>query len=172
RICRTGKSMSSRRTSSGPIRICRRRRRRQRSELSRNIMRTLLVALAAGLGALIPATADACGACVEDKVAATYDHAVIDRAIASHRQVVFVAIEGPANPTKVVAQITAAAPKVRGVQPGSLRTSTSPPAFSFVLDNGQDPRAAVATLRRNVTGQETQFVAIRLVRDGLLRELD
>jgi hypothetical protein len=135
-------------------------------------MRTLLIALLAGLGSLIPATAGACGACIEDKVAATYDHAVIDRAIASHRQVVFVAIEGPLSPEKVVAQIAAAAPKVRGVQSGSLRTSTSPPAFSFVLDTGQDPRAAVATFRKSVTGQETQLVAIRLVRDGVLRELD
>jgi hypothetical protein len=135
-------------------------------------MKSLFVALVASLGYLIPAAAGACGACIEDKVAATYDYAVIDRAIASHRQVVFVAIEGPANPEKVVAQVAAAAPRVRGVQPGSLRTSTSPPAFSFVLDSGQDPRAAVSIFRKSVTGQETQLVAIRLVRDGVLRELD
>jgi len=135
-------------------------------------VRTLLVALAAGSWLLISATAGACGACIEDKVAATYDHAVIDRAIASQRQVVFVAIEGPSNAEKVIAQIVAAAPKVRGVQPGSVRTSTAPPAFSFVLERGQDPRAAVSAFRKGVTGQETQLVAIRLVRDGVLRELD
>ena len=135
-------------------------------------MRTLLIALAASLGSLLSPAAGACGACIEDKVAATYDQAVIDRAIASHRQVVFVAIEGPSSPQKVVAQITAAAPKVRGVQSSSLRTSTSPPAFSFVLDSGQDPRAAIASFRKNVSGQETQLVALRLVRDGVLRELD
>ena len=107
-------------------------------------MRPLLIAIAAALGALAPGVW-ACGACIEDKVAATYDQAVIDRAVAS---------------------------KVRGVQVGSLRTSTSPPAFSFVLDSGQDPRAAVSTFRKGVTGQETQLVAIRVVRHGVLRELD
>jgi len=135
-------------------------------------MKPLLIAVAAALGALAPTAGSACGACIEDKIAATYDHAVIDRAAASHRQVVFVAIEGPVSASKVVAQITAAAPKVRGVQPGSLRTSTWPPAFSFALDSGQDPRAAVSTFRKGVTGQETQLVAIRIVRDGVLRELD
>jgi hypothetical protein len=125
-----------------------------------------------GTIALLPAVALACGACIEDKIAATYDHAIIDRAVASHRQVVFVAIEGPVSASKVVAQITAIAPKVRGVQVGSLRTSTSPPAFSFVLDSGQDPRATVSTFRKSVTGREAQLVAIRVVRDGVLREPD
>ena len=134
-------------------------------------MRPLLIAIAAALGALAPGVW-ACGACIEDKVAATYDQAVIDRAVASHRQVVFVAIEGPVSASKVVAQVPAVASKVRGVQVGSLRTSTSPPAFSFVLDSGQDPRAAVSTFRKGVTGQETQLVAIRVVRHGVLRELD
>jgi len=41
-----------------------------------------------------------------------------------------------------------------------------------VLDSGQDPRAAVSTFRKGVTGQETQLVAIRVVRHGVLRELD
>jgi hypothetical protein len=135
-------------------------------------MRFLLIAIVAALGALSPAAGWGCGACIEDKVAATYDQAVIDRAVASHRQVVFVAIEGSVSASKVVAQISAAALKVRGVQPGSLRTSTTPPAFSFVLDGGHDPRAAVSTFRKGVTGQETQLVAIRVVRDGVLRELD
>jgi hypothetical protein len=135
-------------------------------------MKCPVVALVASLGFLLSATAGACGVCIEDKIAATYDHALIDRAIASHSQVVFVAIEGPMSPEKVVAQITTAAPKVRGVQRGSLRTSTAPPAFSFVLDGGQDPRAAVSTFRKGVSGQETQLVAIRLVRDGVLRDPD
>src|SRR5215470_13558454 len=66
----------------------------------RTVMKSV-VTLVASLGFLLPATASACGACIEDKIAATYDHALIDRAIASHRQVVFVAIEGPLSPEKV-----------------------------------------------------------------------
>jgi hypothetical protein len=140
--------------------------------MNATIMKSLVVALVASLGSLISATAGACGACIEDKIAATYDHALIDRAIASHRQVVFVAIEGPLSPEKVVAQITTAAPTVRGVQRGSLRTSTAPPAFSFVLDEGQDARTAISAFRKGVSGPETQLVAIRLVRDGVLRDPD
>ena len=36
-----------------------------------------------------PMTAIACGACVEDRVAATYDHAVMTQAVARHHVLVF-----------------------------------------------------------------------------------
>ena len=45
-------------------------------------MKPRWIAIAAALAAAAPATALACGACDEDKIAATYDHAVIDAAIA------------------------------------------------------------------------------------------
>ena len=81
------------------------------------------VAIAAARAATAPALGLACGACDEDKVAATYDHAVIDAAIARHRQVVFVAIDGPVDPQRIGTRLAAAAAKVSGIQPGTLRTS-------------------------------------------------
>ena len=136
------------------------------------MMKSLAIVITAGFGALVPGASLACGACIEDKVAATYDHAVIERAIATHRQVVFVAIDGPVSASRVIARIVAAAPRVRGVQPASLRTSTSPLAYSFVLEAGADPRAAIASFRERVGDGNARLVAVRIMRDGALHEPD
>ena len=125
------------------------------------------VAIAAALAATAPAPGLACGACDEDKVAATYDHAVIDAAIARHRQVVFVAIDGPVDPQRIGTRLAAAAAKVSGIQPGTLRTSLAPPAFSFVLDATQTPQAAVARLRRSVGDATARLTVVRIMRDGV-----
>jgi hypothetical protein len=135
-------------------------------------MKTHRLVIAAALGVIVPAASWGCGACIEDKVAATYDHALIERAIATHRQVVFVAIDGPVNASRVIAQIVAAAPRVPGVQRASLRSSTSPPAYSFVLDAGVDPRAAIASFRARVDDPKVSLVAVRIMRDGTLHEPD
>lgn len=128
------------------------------------------IAIAAVLAATAPATGMACGACDEDKIAATYDHAVIDAAIARHRQVVFVAIDGPVDAQRIGTRLAAAAPKVRGVQAGTLRASLAPPAFSFVLDTTQTPQAAVAGFRKAVGDSTLRLTVVRIMRDGVLRQ--
>jgi hypothetical protein len=128
------------------------------------------MAIAALLAATAPATGMACGACDEDKIAATYDHAVIDAAIARHRQVVFVAIDGPVDAQLIGTRLTAAAAKVRGVQAGTLRTSQAPPAFSFVLDTTQTPHAAVAEFRKAVGDSSARLTVLRIIRDGVLQQ--
>jgi hypothetical protein len=40
----------------------------------------------------------ACGYCVEDKIAAVYDHAAVSRALEAHQTVVFFAIDGTLHP--------------------------------------------------------------------------
>jgi len=70
------------------------------------------IALAGALVAIAPAASLACGACDEDKIAATYDHAVIDSAVARHRQVVFVAIDGPVDAKRIGARLAADFPEV------------------------------------------------------------
>jgi len=125
------------------------------------------IAIAAALAATAPATGLACGACDEDKIAATYDHAVIDAAIARHRQAVFVAIDGPVDAQRIAARLTAAAAKVHGVQAGTLRASLAPPAFSFVLDTTQTPQAAVAGFRKAVGDSGTRLTVVRIMRDGV-----
>jgi hypothetical protein len=125
--------------------------------------------LVAALGAAsVSSMIWACGACDEDKVAATYDHAVVDRAMASHYQVVFVAIDGPVSAAKTNQRVVAAALKVRGVVPGSVRTSLAPPAFSFALDKRQEPAAAMADFGKAIGYRSAHLILVRVMRDGVL----
>lgn len=126
--------------------------------------RVLIVAVA--LAALDIGPAAACGACVEDAVAATYDHAVIGAAMAKHQQVVFVVIDGPVRREKIVARVVAAASKVQGVQVRSVRASASPVAFSFALDRAHDAHVAVAEFRKGLGDSSARLSLIRIMRDG------
>src|SRR5207237_7683291 len=70
-------------------RRCHRTRRypvRRRARASRNdvdeIKMTKLSILVMSLAAMMPAFALGCGVCIDDKVAATYDHAIVTRAAA------------------------------------------------------------------------------------------
>ena len=130
--------------------------------------RGLLIATVITTG--MPTAVHACGACVEDKVAATYDHAVINAAIAKRQQVVFVAVDAAVDVTKIGARIAAAAPKVHGVVAGTLRTSATPPAFSFALDAAQTPELAVASFRKAVGDPSTRLTLVRIMRNGSLIE--
>lgn len=112
-------------------------------------------------------TALGCGACVEDKVAVTYDHAVVHAAIDSHRQVVFVALDGR-DAARAGARIVAAAATVKGVQRGSVRYAASPPAFSFALARSAAPDKAIAAFRTALTGMDLRMTMIRLMREGAL----
>ena len=100
---------------------------------------------AAVLLAVAPA-AWACGVCIEDKVAATYDHEVVLRAAAKGKVMVFCEVAGPLDGR----QVRRAARKVRGLDPTSLRTSLQPAAVSFALDAKQSPQAAVSALQRDI----------------------
>jgi len=124
------------------------------------------IALAASLLATMPAPGLACGVCDEDKIAATYDHAVIETALARHRQVVFVAIAGPVDVQRIGARIASAAAKVHGVGTGTLRTSTSPAAFSFALDTTQTAAAAVTAFRDAIGDPAARLTIVRVMRDG------
>jgi uncharacterized protein (DUF2236 family) len=128
----------------------------------------ILISVAAMIAAASSPASLACGACDEDKVAATYDHAVVERAMTTHRQVIFVAIDGPVNAAQINRRVAAAAFKVRGVATGTLRTSLSPTAFSFVLDGKQSPEVAVSDFQKAVGDRDIRLTLVRVVRDGVL----
>jgi hypothetical protein len=128
----------------------------------------ILIATVTVIG--LPIATLACGACVEDRIAATYDYATINAAIAKHQQVVFVAVDGPISAKLIDTRIVAAASKVRGVQTGTLRTSLSPQAFSFVLDPEYEPKVAVAGFRKAVRDASVRLTLLRVVRDDALLE--
>ena len=84
---------------------------------------------------LAPAAALACGVCVEDKVAAAYDHAVVVRSLERKHEVVFLAIEGEiAASPKLSREIQAALESAAGVDRGSARVSLSSASVSFAYD--------------------------------------
>jgi hypothetical protein len=127
-------------------------------------MRSLFVLVVFILSATFSAASLACGVCIEDKVAATYEHAVVMKAGTLHHLVVFGEIEGAVDMNVVTASLPAAAKRVHGIDRGTLRTSQSPPAFSFALDpTAQTPSAAVADLQKRLRMQGVKLSVLRVM---------
>jgi hypothetical protein len=111
---------------------------------------TLLVAVS---------SAQACGVCVEDKVAATYDHAVVQQAAAKGRVMVFCEVNGGFDGRR----IRNAARAVRGLDMSSLRLSGQPAALSFAVDaTQQSPQAAVRAMQLAAPAG-TRLTIVRLI---------
>jgi hypothetical protein len=79
--------------------------------------------------AFVWGSAQACGYCVEDKIAAVYDHHVVSQALAARHPVVFMHVEGPAT-RQALEQAAAAA----GADRGSVRVSADRLTVSFAFD--------------------------------------
>jgi hypothetical protein len=94
------------------------------------------------LGATLPV--QACGACAEDKIASTYDHASVRQALARGHVIVYC----EPSPGTDVQRVRQAAAGARGVDARSVRVSAQPLALSFVLDpKQQSPQAAVLAVQ-------------------------
>jgi hypothetical protein len=120
---------------------------------------------AAFAAAAIPVTALSCGVCAEDKIAATYDHAIVTRAATQGRIVVFAALDGPAEASVLAAAAARAARHVGAIDASTVRVAASPSALAFVLDPRRaTPAAALASVERNAR--------VRGMRVTLLRVLD
>ena len=98
----------------------------------------------------------ACGYCVEDKIAATYDHAVVTRALAKHHHVVFFHVEGalPAGePGKRL--LERAASGTLGVDAGTVRVSEDNLTLSFAFDPVHAPLVGVQSrVEKKLAGYE------------------
>jgi len=89
----------------------------------------------------------ACGVCLEDKVAATYDHALVQRALGQHRVVVFAEPRSAVDERRLKA-FAARAARAPGVDASTVRTSAAPQSVSFVLDPKRaSPGATLASLQ-------------------------
>jgi len=139
--------------------------RRRLSAGKHSLYGSMVIAMA--LAAAISPSSSACGACVEDTIAATYDHATIRAAIAKRQQVVFVSIEG-GDKARVVRDLASVVRKVRGVQAGTLRTAVSPAAFSFALAAGEPVDTAVSAFGKLIADRQVRLTVIRIMRDGSL----
>lgn len=103
------------------------------------------------LSSLCVPSVQACGHCVEDKIAAVYDFAVVKQAQALHQHVAFVAIDGAlttdARTHRAMTDIVRAA---KGVDRASVRVSLELAAISFVYD---PKRASFASIHRSIERQ-------------------
>ena len=103
----------------------------------------------AAIGAAGTLAAQACGVCVEDKIAAAYDHAVVERAREKGEVVVFAQVRGPGTSAQSVGAAREAAKRVRGVAARSVRASEALEAVSFALDpRVRSPEAALSAVER------------------------
>jgi copper chaperone CopZ len=101
----------------------------------------------------------ACGHCVEDKMAAVYDFAVVSKARARHQHVAFVALDGAVkNDARTHAAITGIVQKAEGVERASVRVSLELAAFSFAYD---PKRASFAVIHRSI-GRQLSHAGLRI----------
>jgi hypothetical protein len=85
----------------------------------------------------------ACGYCVEDQIAATYDHAVVTQALARNHFVVFLHVDGAAPSRAVLERAAYAAP---GVDRGTVRVAADLLTISFAFD----PRATLGAVHARI----------------------
>lgn len=130
-------------------------------------MRTAVACALLGLAA----EALACGYCVEDKVAAVYDHAVIMDALDRGHRVAFFAVEGPDTAAAERRALERSLAQAGGIDPGSLRVSLPSGALSFAYDPkrvGIGP--VVGALERKLGPKGLSLSILRVIdRDDRLR---
>ncbi|HEY8250981.1 MAG TPA: hypothetical protein VIG70_10270 [Burkholderiales bacterium] len=120
--------------------------------------RSLVLALA-----FLAAEAAACGYCVEDKIASTYDHAVVTRALAQGHHVVFFHIDGPPATQR---ELENAAASVPGVERGSVRLSLPTLTLSVAFDPRRVSLVELnARLDRRLAARKLSFMPMRIMEE-------
>ena len=122
---------------------------------------------AAVLAALVAAAAgaQACGYCVEDKIASTYDHAAVMRALEAKHHVVFFHIDGPlAQDEKTRQALVAAAESIAGVDRGSVRVKLETLTLALAFDPGKAPLARLqAALEKKYASRKLTLMPLRIM---------
>ncbi len=132
-------------------------------------MRALLCSAALLMG-VWAAPAGACGHCVEDKVAAVYDHAVATQAFGQKHQVAFFGIDGALATDEATRRaIEALLRDAPGVDKGSLRLSLETAALSAAFDPQRTGLARLQrTLERRLAPRKLTLLPLRVM-DGPAR---
>ena len=114
----------------------------------------------------LASSACACGYCIEDKIAAVYDHAVVTRAVSQHHRVVFFALEGKISAGEESRRtLEAIVESVAGVDKGSARVSVAAAALSAAFN---PQRAPFASMERSLSRK----LAPRGLSVAILRVMD
>lgn len=127
-------------------------------------MRRILAAAGLALALHAPG-ALACGYCVEDKVAAVYDHAVVTRALAQKHHVVIFHIDGTLVPGETTRRaLEALAESAPGVDRGSVRVSVDTATLSVAFDPRRSPMVAVqAALDKKLAARKLAVMPLRII---------
>ena len=126
-------------------------------------MRWLAVA---GLLLALPAPgAVACGYCVEDKIASTYDHAVVTRSLAQKHHVAFFHVDGAVVPDAATRKsLEAIAQSTPGVDNGSVRVAVETFTLSFAFDPKKTPLIAVQmAIDRRLKPKNLSLMPLRII---------
>lgn len=127
-------------------------------------MRAIL-ATAGFLLALQGTVVVACGHCVEDKIAAVYDHAIVTRALGQKHRVAFFAIDGTLAPGEGTRRaIEAIVESASGVDKGSARVSVESASLSIAFDPRRVPFPAMQrTLERKLAAKKLSLLPLRVM---------
>jgi hypothetical protein len=121
---------------------------------------------AAGLLLALQAPAAlACGHCVEDKIAAAYDHAAVTRALDRKHHVAFFHIDGTLAPGESTRRaLEAIAESSEGVDKGSARVSVESASLAVAFDPRRTSFAAVQkALERKLAAKKVSLLPLRVM---------
>ena len=124
------------------------------------------VAIAAGLVLALQAPAAfACGYCVEDKIAAVYDHAVVAHALGRKHHIVFFHLDGTLPPGERTRRaLEAIAESTAGVDKGSARASVESASLAVAFDPRRTPLADVLqALERKLAPKQLSLLPLRVI---------
>src|SRR4051812_38215939 len=109
--------------------------------------------------------AAACGYCVEDKIASTYDHAVVTQALGQKHHVAFFHIDGPILPGDSAKQLLLRlAESIPGVDKGSVRVAVETFTISFAFDPKRAPLLTVqAAMDRKLRTHRLELMPLRTI---------
>jgi hypothetical protein len=119
---------------------------------------------ALALLALLAQPALACGVCVEDKIAAVYDHAAVQQALAAKRTMVYFHIDGKLaadeRTKRAIAGIARATP---GVDPASVRVSCELASMALAFDPRRTSLVRVQeSLEKRLSAQGLSLLAMQV----------
>jgi len=137
-----------------------------RALMARSFIVALLLGAASG--------AQACGYCVEDKVASAYDHALVARSVGMGHHVAFYHLDGPLKASDATRRaLLSAAESVPGVDKGSVRVSLDTLTIAFAFDPKRTSLAAAQNaLDRKLAARKLSLFPMRVIeRPGELKEI-
>jgi|SRR6185436_5402235 hypothetical protein len=103
----------------------------------------------------------ACGYCVEDKIASTYDHAIVTRALARGHHVAFFHVDGAPVARRALEEATAGVP---GIDKGSARISPDLLTLSFSFDPARASLLQLNTqLDRRLSARKASLTPLRIM---------